>query len=148
VRPKLLQRQFDRGDTDDNKRRSGEFCTATSDCCNNDLNCSGNGLCNKDALNNNAIKYCQNTGGVAPACRARGVACTASNQCCSGEPCVGGVCGGADQLPFTTYPLMGGSYATIGENGALCDFDFYKVTSGFKLYDTGFRCCFDSDPTQ
>ena len=44
------------------------------------------------------------------------------------------------------YPLMGGAYNTPDENGASCDFDFYVVDQQFALIDTGFRCCFDSDP--
>jgi hypothetical protein len=44
------------------------------------------------------------------------------------------------------YPLMGGAYNTQSEYGAACYFDFYVVEASFKLLDTGFRCCFDSDP--
>ncbi|MCA9624931.1 MAG: hypothetical protein KC731_38165, partial [Myxococcales bacterium] len=43
------------------------------------------------------------------------------------------------------YPLMGGAYNSP-QYGATCDFDFYVVDDDFKLLDTGFRCCFDSDP--
>jgi hypothetical protein len=46
------------------------------------------------------------------------------------------------------YPLMGGAFNTDTESGAKCDFSFYSVASTFKLYDTGFRCCFSADPTQ
>jgi hypothetical protein len=45
------------------------------------------------------------------------------------------------------YTLMGGAFNTQVEDGASCQFDFYTVLSTFKLYDAGFRCCFDSDPT-
>jgi hypothetical protein len=44
------------------------------------------------------------------------------------------------------YPLLGGAYITQVEAGATCQFDFYVVNQTFKLLDTGFRCCFDSDP--
>ena len=43
------------------------------------------------------------------------------------------------------YPLVGGAYSS-NDYGATCDFDFYVVDETFKLLDTGFRCCFDSDP--
>jgi len=46
-----------------------------------------------------------------------------------------------------TYRLMGGGFGT-SEAGATCDFTFYSVASSFQLYDTGFRCCFDTDPRQ
>jgi hypothetical protein len=46
----------------------------------------------------------------------------------------------------STYPVMGGAYNTQSEDGASCDFTFYTVNQTFKLYDTGFRCCFTSDP--
>jgi len=45
------------------------------------------------------------------------------------------------------YPLLGGAFGSP-EAGATCDFDFYVVDEDFKLLDTGFRCCFDSDPRQ
>jgi Putative metal-binding motif len=45
------------------------------------------------------------------------------------------------------YPLMGAAYNSV-EFSATCDFDFYVVNQDFKLLDTGFRCCFDSDPRQ
>ena len=44
------------------------------------------------------------------------------------------------------FPLMGGAYNTQSEAGATCDFSFYTVERNFKLFDVGFRCCFDSDP--
>jgi MYXO-CTERM domain-containing protein len=44
------------------------------------------------------------------------------------------------------YPLMGGSFSTASEDAATCTFDFYTVEQNFQLLDTGFRCCFDSDP--
>jgi hypothetical protein len=46
----------------------------------------------------------------------------------------------------SNYTLMGGSYATQSEDGATCQFDFYTVNASFKLFDTGFRCCFGQDP--
>jgi hypothetical protein len=130
------------------RRLSGQACTANSQCCNQDLNCSGDGTCAVDVTNNNSNLYCRNTGVPAPSCRGVGVACTADNQCCNGERCTGGLCGGPGTLPGAVYPLLGGSYTTDSEAGATCSFDFYKVNGGFKLFDTGFRCCFDSNPTQ
>ncbi len=47
-----------------------------------------------------------------------------------------------------TYPVMGGAFDTQVDTGAACTFTFYTVASTFSLYDTGFRCCFTSDPTQ
>ncbi len=48
----------------------------------------------------------------------------------------------------TSYPLMGGAYDTTSEAGAACEFSFYSVTDPtFQLFDTGFRCCFDENPT-
>ncbi len=44
------------------------------------------------------------------------------------------------------YPLMGGAYNTQNEAGATCNYSFYTVKSSFKLFDVGFRCCFDVDP--
>ena len=46
-----------------------------------------------------------------------------------------------------TYVLMGGSFQTMAENGASCDYDFYAVNDSLQAFDTGFRCCFSSDPT-
>jgi hypothetical protein len=45
------------------------------------------------------------------------------------------------------YPLMGGAFNTGAEGGAACDYDFYVVDSSFQLLDTGFRCCFDGNPS-
>jgi hypothetical protein len=45
------------------------------------------------------------------------------------------------------YPLMGGAFNTGAENGGACDYDFYIVDSSFQLLDTGFRCCFDGNPS-
>ena len=42
---------------------------------------------------------------------------------------------------------MGGAFNTAAENGATCSFTFYSVVDTFKFFDTGFRCCFTSDPT-
>ena len=47
-----------------------------------------------------------------------------------------------------SYPVMGGSFITVTEESATCGFDFYSVNNSFRLFDTGFRCCFDSDPTK
>jgi len=47
-----------------------------------------------------------------------------------------------------TYTLMGGAFTSAAESGATCDFSFFNVNDTFKLYDAGFRCCFDADPTQ
>jgi len=122
---------------------SGEAGPENRDCCITELGGTGGGVCNADS---SGVKYCQNTGGVAPSCRTRGVACTASAQCCGGETCVGGFCGGPATLPQSAYPLLGGAYTTGDDNGAACSFDFYKVDENFKLYDTGFRCCYDTNP--
>ena len=32
------------------------------------------------------------------------------------------------------------------EAGARCDFGFYSAAATFKFYDTGFRCCFNTNP--
>jgi len=45
------------------------------------------------------------------------------------------------------YTLMGGAFNDDSESGSSCTFTFYTVATSFKLYDTGFRCCFTSDPT-
>ena len=42
---------------------------------------------------------------------------------------------------------MGGAFNTLAEDGAQCSFNFFSVTTTFKFFDTGFRCCFSSDPT-
>ncbi|MEZ4375329.1 MAG: MopE-related protein [Polyangiaceae bacterium] len=44
------------------------------------------------------------------------------------------------------FSLMGGAYDTQSEDGASCSFSFYTVNTSFKLFDVGFRCCFDSNP--
>ncbi len=46
----------------------------------------------------------------------------------------------------STYTIMGGAFNSEAESGAACNFTFYKVDDEFKFYDTGFRCCFSSDP--
>ncbi|MBU1220225.1 hypothetical protein KKF34_10135 [Myxococcota bacterium] len=46
----------------------------------------------------------------------------------------------------TNFTLMGGSFMSAMETGATCDYDFYMVDNDFQLWDTGFRCCFDTDP--
>jgi hypothetical protein len=45
------------------------------------------------------------------------------------------------------YRLMGGAFNTQDPGGATCGFTFYSVDKDFQFYDTGFRCCFASDPT-
>ncbi len=45
------------------------------------------------------------------------------------------------------YRLMGGAFNTGSDQGATCGFTFYSVNQDFKFFDTGFRCCFTSDPT-
>ena len=44
------------------------------------------------------------------------------------------------------FSLMGGAFNTQSEDGASCNFSFYTVNTNFKLFDVGFRCCFDSNP--
>jgi hypothetical protein len=129
------------------RRLAGLGCTVNADCCNNPVSCSGNGTCVRDIANEAANTYCKYSG-AAPSCRARGVACSATNQCCDGETCLGGVCGGPTTLTHTTYPAMGGSYVSDSDLGAKCDFDAYKVGIDFKFHDTGFRCCYDTDPSK
>ena len=60
--------------------------------------------------------------------------------------CPGSVSCTATQAGFA---LMGGAFDTqdpTGE-GASCSFTFYNVDNAFKLFDVGYRCCFDTDPT-
>ena len=45
------------------------------------------------------------------------------------------------------YRLMGGAFNSAAEDSAQCGFTFYSVPATFKFFDTGFRCCFSSDPT-
>ena len=45
------------------------------------------------------------------------------------------------------YNLLGGAFDSQDENGSACQFGFYTVDQNFKLYDTGFRCCFSANPT-
>jgi hypothetical protein len=47
----------------------------------------------------------------------------------------------------TFYTLMGGAFNTEVETGATCTFDFLSVNNAFELFDTGFRCCFSSNPS-
>ena len=44
------------------------------------------------------------------------------------------------------YPLLGGAFNTQVESGAQSDFTFYTVDQNFQFFDTGFRCCFASNP--
>jgi hypothetical protein len=60
-------------------------------------------------------------------------------------------CGGAGLCTAAqnSFILMGGAFNTndpTGE-GANCTFTFYNVDASFKLYDVGFRCCFDANPS-
>jgi hypothetical protein len=132
----------------DVRRLSGQSCQSnlaiSGQCCASDTgSCNQSGACRPDV---SGQLFCVGSGGPATSCRARGVACSSNAQCCNNEPCTGGVCGGAGSLPHTVYPAMGGSFVTVLESGASCDFQFYKVDEAFKLYDTGFRCCFDAAP--
>ncbi len=45
------------------------------------------------------------------------------------------------------YTLMGGAFNNATEDGAACDFTFFNVPVDFQLLDTGYRCCFDSNPS-
>jgi hypothetical protein len=45
------------------------------------------------------------------------------------------------------FTLMGGAYNSDSENGASCDFTFFTVDAQYKLFDVGFRCCYDSNPS-
>ena len=45
------------------------------------------------------------------------------------------------------YPLMGGSYLNDSETGAVCGLSSFVADGAARLEDTGFRCCFDQDPT-
>jgi hypothetical protein len=129
---------------------SGQPCSSGGQCCDDDTTCSNNGTCQDD--------ICVAADAADP-CVARGVACTDADEdgycdeygtdnvpCCDDAPLSGGVCGGVTSLPHATYPLLGGSYQTDSEDSATCDYSFFKVDYGFRLYDTGFRCCFDVDP--
>ncbi|MFO0553379.1 MAG: MopE-related protein [Polyangiaceae bacterium] len=50
------------------------------------------------------------------------------------------------RLNATTYTLMGGAFDSSSETGSSCDFTFYNVDNEFKFFDTGFRCCFTTNP--
>ena len=50
------------------------------------------------------------------------------------------------RLNATTYTLMGGAFNSSSEAGSSCDFTFYNVDNEFKFFDTGFRCCFTTNP--
>ncbi len=125
------------------RRLAGQPCAAAADCCDYDGSCAANGACVTDGT---GALHCANLPAPAKSCRGVGVACSQATQCCGGEPCASGVCGGPESLPGAIYPLMGGSFVAGVEAGAACTFDFYKVDSTYKLYDTGFRCCFDAKP--
>jgi hypothetical protein len=46
-----------------------------------------------------------------------------------------------------TYKIMGGAFNSQSEAGSACNFTFYATDEEFKFYDTGFRCCFTTNPT-
>ncbi len=94
--------------------------TALNNCWADWANAQGN-----VALNNNIRDI---TGNLAELVRDTGSNCSAVNNTC-------------------VYKVMGGGFNTAAESGATCGFTFYSVDRNFKLYDVGFRCCFDSDPT-
>ena len=50
-------------------------------------------------------------------------------------------------LDGAQYRVVGGAFNSQSESGSTCDFSFYAVADTFKFYDTGFRCCFDEDPS-
>jgi hypothetical protein len=45
------------------------------------------------------------------------------------------------------YKLMGGAFNSQSEDGSECAFTFYTVDKNFKYFDSGFRCCFTTDPS-
>jgi hypothetical protein len=133
----------------------GTAAECATNCCSATTSTAGGGVrvCGSGALRIVGSACTSNTQCIGGACsngycggkRGRGVACTATSQCLDSN-CVDGFCGGDDTLPGATYPVVGGAFSTGSEDGATCDFTFYKVNATFKLYDTGFRCCYDSDP--
>ncbi len=125
------------GTPGNDRRLRGQPCVENNDCCDYDDSCGGNGTCSNG--------WCRNLD-QSTTCYAAGLSCTGDEPCCDGVPCVDGFCGGQGSVPGAVYPLMGGGFETIDEEGATCDFDFFKVSTDFKLFDTGFRCCFDSNP--
>jgi hypothetical protein len=50
-------------------------------------------------------------------------------------------------LDGAQFRVVGGAFNTQAESGATCAFDFYAVPDDFKFFDTGFRCCFDENPS-
>jgi len=46
------------------------------------------------------------------------------------------------------YVLLGGAFDSASEAGSTCTFAFYNVNETYQSLDTGFRCCFTSDPRQ
>jgi hypothetical protein len=140
---------------DDHRRLSGQPCESNGQCCNDDARCNDNGVCS------NGI--CRNTS-QASACVTRGIPCTDDDSddncdeygsdnvpCCADAPlgsdgAGNSYCGGPLVLPHSAYPLLGGSYLTADESSAMCDYSFFRVGWDFRLFDTGFRCCFDVDP--
>ncbi len=138
---------------DNSQRLSGQPCSDSTQCCANDSNCttSSGAACHSGICRNSGVAD-------AATCVADGIRCTDadSNEVCDeyGLPCcdsagpAGGSCGGAWTLPHAVYPLLGGSYRSDSaqDQGAICDYTFFKVSSDFRLFDSGFRCCFDEDP--
>jgi hypothetical protein len=51
------------------------------------------------------------------------------------------------KIATNQYNLFGGAFDSQSDDGSSCDFNFYVVDQNFKFFDTGFRCCFTSDPT-
>jgi hypothetical protein len=127
----------------DTRRLSGQACAVAGDCCDVDASCTASGSCISDGTGG---LFCVNAPAPVKSCRAAGVDCTLASQCCGGEPCTDGFCGGAVALVHAVYPQMGGAFTTGLDSGATCSFAFNKVSSSFKLYDAGFRCCFDANP--
>ncbi len=65
---------------------------------------------------------------------------------CKDAPLNAGRCGGAAALAHAPCPLMGGSFVTPSDDGAVCDYEFFEASPDLRLFDAGFRCCFDEDP--
>ena len=136
------------------RRLSGQPCLVATDCCASDAACgSSYGACVSGICRNSTVVD-------ADTCVATGIACTdadgnglcdqygaGSLPCCDRAAPTRGFCGGDWSLPHAAYPLLGGSYRSITEESAMCTYDFLKVDGDFRLFDSGFRCCFDQNPT-
>jgi uncharacterized protein (TIGR03382 family) len=48
----------------------------------------------------------------------------------------------------TGYALMGGSFSSLSEDASACGETGFAVDGNYRQSDTGFRCCFSSDPTK